>query len=69
VLLASLGLSAAFDIVDIDLLIKQICILGLPNDIIDLKKVWLKNCMFYVTVNGSKSMLHGLIMGTMQGSI
>jgi hypothetical protein len=69
VLLASLDLSAAFDIVNIDLLIKRLHILSLPNNVFNLIKVWLKNCMFYVTVDGDNSMFYELLMGTVQGSI
>ena len=69
VLLASLDLSAAFDIVDTKLLIKRLGIIGLPGDVIDLIKVWLSNRMFYVTVDGNNSIIHELIKGTVQGSI
>ena len=69
VLLASLDLSAAFDIVNISLLLKRLRILGLPNDIIDLIEVWLRNRMFYVTVDGRNSRIYDLLLGTVQGSI
>ena len=42
VALASINLSAAFDIVDVDLLIKRLVILGLTNDVVKLIKIWLK---------------------------
>jgi hypothetical protein len=35
-LVASLDLSTAFDIVNIDLLIKKLKVVGLPNDIVNL---------------------------------
>ena len=69
VLLASLDLSAAFNIVNISLLLKRLRILGLPNDIIDLIEVWLRNRMFYVTVDGRNSRIYDLLLGTVQGSI
>jgi hypothetical protein len=69
VLLASLDLSAAFDIVNIDLIIKRLRILGLPNDNMDLIKVWLKNHMFYVTVEGKNSMLYGTVQGSILGPV
>ena len=69
VLLASLDLSSAFDIVNVDLLIKRLHILGLPKDVIELIGVWLNNRMFYVTVEGNNSLLYELLMGTVQGSI
>ena len=42
-LMASLDLSAAFDTVNIDLLLKRMRILGLPKDVVDLVSIWLKN--------------------------
>ena len=39
VALASIDLSAAFDIVDVDLLIKRLVILGLPNDVVNLIEI------------------------------
>ena len=42
VALASIDLSAAFDIVDVNLLIKKLVILGLPNDVVKLIEIWLK---------------------------
>ena len=53
--LASIDLSAAFDVVDVELLIKCLTILGLPGDVINLIKNWLKERFFYVSVNGSES--------------
>ena len=55
VLLASLDLSAAFDIVNVDLLIRRLTVAGLPTDIIHLIRVWLKERFFYVSVNGVDS--------------
>jgi hypothetical protein len=45
VLLPSLDLSAAFYIVNFSLLLKRLCLLGLPRDIVDLIEVWLSNRM------------------------
>ena len=42
VALASIDLSAAFDVVDVGLLIKRLRILGLPDDVITLIEMWLK---------------------------
>ena len=69
VLLASLDLSAAFDVVNIDLLIKRLKIIGLPGDIVELIRIWLKDRMFYVSIDGVNSMLYDLLLGTVQGSI
>jgi hypothetical protein len=69
VLLASLDLGSALDIVNVDLLIKPLCILSLPKGAIDLINVWLNNQMFYVTVEENNSLLYERLMGTVQGSI
>ena len=50
VALASIDLSAAFDVVDVGLLIKRLRILGLPNDVITLTEMWLKERYFYVGI-------------------
>ena len=68
-LMASLDLSAAFDVVNIRLLIKRLKIMGLPEDVIELIKVWLTNRSFYVSVDNNNSTLFDLICGTVQGSI
>ena len=41
VALAGIDLSAAFDVVDVELLVKQLTILGLPKDVVKLIKIWL----------------------------
>ena len=52
VLMASLDLSAAFDIVNVPLLVKRLRVIGLPNDVVELIEMWLRDRYFYVTVNG-----------------
>ena len=69
VLLASLDLSAAFDIVNVDLLIQRLTVAGLPSDIIHLISIWLKERFFYVTVNGVDSYVKCSWSGIIQGSI
>ena len=69
VLMASINLSAAFDVINIDLLIKRLTILGLPRGVISLIKVWLKNRYFYVEINDLTSTFQGIKSGTIQGSI
>ena len=49
VAMAAFNLSAAFDIVNVDLLIKRQAILGLPSDVIRLIKVHKR--YFYVNIN------------------
>ena len=69
VAMASLDLSAAFDLVNTKLLIKRLKILGLPMDVVDLVKIWLEDRSFYVSVDGKNSKLMDLVCGTVQGSI
>jgi hypothetical protein len=67
-IMASLDLSAVFDVVNISLLIKRLKILGLPADVIDLIKVWLRNRSLYVSIDYHISVLFDIICGTVQGS-
>ncbi len=67
--MASLDLSAAFDMVDIKLLVKRLVILGLPSDVVDLIKLWLEDRSFYVSIEGENSIMRELVRGTVQGSI
>jgi hypothetical protein len=67
--MASLNLSAVFDMVNIDLLIRRIKILGLPTDVVDLFKLWLEDRFFYVSKDGNNSLHLELVCGTVQGSI
>ena len=67
--MASLDLSAAFDVVNVNLLIKRLKIVGLPADIIDLIKAWLSIRHCYVIVNDDCSNFYTSTMGTVQGSI
>ena len=69
VLLASLDLSAAFDIVNVGLLIKRLRVIGLPDDIVNLVRIWLKERLFYVSVNGVESYIKTTWSGIIQGSI
>ena len=43
VLLASLDLSAAFDIVNVDLLIRRLKVIGLPDDVVSLIRIYTSN--------------------------
>ena len=67
--MASLDLSAAFDMVNTTLLIKRLKIIGLPTDVVDLIKIWLDDRSFYVSVDGKNSRMLDLVCGTVQGSI
>ena len=49
---ASLDLSAAFNMVNIGLLLVRLEIMGLPKDILALLKSWLEDRKVYVEVDG-----------------
>ena len=68
-LMASLDLSSAFDVVNVELLLKRLRIIGIPNDLVDLISEWLKVRYFYVSIDGSNSYIHLCDVGTVQGSI
>ena len=68
-LMASLDLSAAFDVVNVELLLKRLHIVGLPHDLVDLVSKWLTNRVFYVSLDGNSSIVHECNVGTVQGSI
>ena len=69
VLVSSLDLSSAFDVVNVKLLLKRMRIIGLPEDIIELVAVWLKNRVYYVSIDEINSTLFDILLGTVQGSI
>ena len=68
-LLANLDLSSAFDVVNINLLLKRMRIAGLPDDVIRLVEIWLSGRKYYVTVNGTHSFIRLSDLGMVQGSI
>jgi hypothetical protein len=67
VLMASLDLSAAFDIVNIPLLRKRLKIVGLPENITALIEVWLQNHSLYVSIGNRNLTLYDLTSETVQG--
>ena len=67
--MASIDLSAAFDVVDVPLLIKRMKIMGLPEDVVRLVNVWLTEHYFYVEVDGCTSITRVTWFGIIQGSI
>ena len=68
-LMASLDLSAAFDVVNIELLVKWLFVISLPSDMVELIKNWLSDRSFYVSIDGCNSYVHSSGAGTVQGSI
>jgi hypothetical protein len=69
VLAVSLRLSAAFEIVNVELLLKPLKILGLLYDVINLIGEWLTNRFYYIDIMVKSSNLFDLLLGTVQGSI
>ena len=67
--MASLDLSAAFDLVNVKLLIKRLRILGLPMDLVKIIEVWLTERKFYVELDGQVSHILESEDGTIQGSV
>ena len=67
--MSSLDLSAAFDLVNLDLLLIRMKKMGIPKDIIELLEIWLRDRFFYVEANGSNSRVIENDIGTIQGSI
>ena len=69
VVMASLDLSMAFDLVNTELLSKRLKIMGMPNDLIKLIREWLSNRSYYVQVGEECSVLFDSATGTIQGSV
>ena len=65
----SLDLSCAFDVVDHDLLVKRMKILGLPPDVCGLVEEWLKDRKAYVEIGQDTSIFFAVDDGTIQGSV
>ena len=68
-LMASLDLSAAFDLVNVGLLTKRLRIIGLPMDLVNLIEIWLTDRKFYVELDGQVSEVLESEDGTIQGSV
>ena len=47
VIMASLDLSMAFDLVNTELLVKRLKVMGMPNDLINLIREWLTGRSYY----------------------
>jgi hypothetical protein len=67
--MASLNLSAAFDLVNIDLLLKRLRISVMPMDLIDLIRIWLTGRKFYVEIDRIYSVLIESDIATQQGPV
>jgi hypothetical protein len=64
--LISLDLSSAFDMLNVNLLIKRQRIMGFSDDIENLIKVWLSNRLLYAGIDGDKMILYDLLLGIVQ---
>jgi hypothetical protein len=69
VLVSSLNLSSAFEVVKIDLLLQRLKIIALPEDIITLISFWLRVRITYASIGCQNPIWFDLLMGTVQGSI
>jgi hypothetical protein len=69
VAVASLDLSAAFDVVNVDLLLKRLEKMGIPKDLTKILTSWLKDRAAYVEVDGELSEFFLVTEGTVQGSV
>jgi hypothetical protein len=67
--MASIDLSAAFDVVNVDLLLVRLRKMGLLCDVINLLESWLKDRLCYVEVKSSCSQYFDYDEETVQGSI
>ena len=55
VAVASLDLSAAFDVVNVKLLLRRLLAMGIPEDLVVILTDWLKDRSAYVEVDGQCS--------------
>jgi hypothetical protein len=67
VLLSSLDLSLANDVVDINMLLKRLKLMELPSDVTDLVQVWLRNIFYNENVGGQKKFY--FIQGSLFGPL
>ena len=55
---ASIDLSSPFDQVNVNLIIKRLAIMGLPEDVIELIRIWLKERLFYINVKDNNKIMN-----------
>ena len=66
---ATLDMSAAFDVVDHVLLMKRLKKMGMPKNLLTVIGDWLSDRFFYCEINGMVSKFTKIEAGTVQGSI
>jgi hypothetical protein len=64
-----MDLSAAFDVVNINLLLRRLSVASLPQDVVGLIGLWLTGREAYVEVEGECSAFFKVRSGTVQGSV
>jgi hypothetical protein len=69
IIMKSLDLITAFDVVEVKLLMKMLKLLGFPSDLIRLVEFRLTSRLYYISFDGSNSILFDLLIGTVQGLI
>jgi exonuclease III len=69
VAVASLDLSAAFDVINVIELLRRLSNMGIPQDIVGLLSAWLQNRTAYVEIEASCSEFYEVNEGTVQGSV
>jgi hypothetical protein len=69
VAVASMDLTAAFDVLDVNLLLERMQHLGLPGDVLSLVRAWLGDRIGYVEVGMGCSEYFDIGFGSGQGSI
>jgi hypothetical protein len=68
-IMVSLDFSDTFDFVNIELLIKRLKLIGIPRDLVNRIRIWLRSRKFYADINGSCSLVYYSGTSTVQGSI
>ena len=66
---ASLDLSAAFDVINVPELLRRLTKMGIPPDVVCLLSAWLQNRTAYVEIESSCSEFYDVEYGTVQGSV
>ena len=69
VLLVSCDLTAAFDLLDKDILEKRMEEKGIPNHLLQIIIDWITDRIGFVEVNGQRSMFFDIKLGCVQGSV
>ena len=69
VAVATLDLSAAFDVINVNELLRRLSKMGIPPDIVGLLTAWLQNRTAYVEIESSCSEFYEVEFGTVQGSV